>query len=944
MEEHMTSHVTPFLMILLSCAATSAFSDLLYYDGFPTSGANAYPVAQVANGINPQHSSIVGFKDNAANTWQAGSTAIRISANNLAPPTDIKLTTQDGCFSVGEASGSPRAGYRHIVTPALSGTTYYSFLMKYKGAFPTAFNNDFVAFDTVGISGTTSAIIDRFGTNGFVVAFVRQDAATVNLVLKTDTSTQNLVAGATAGTTYMVAVKYVNNPGAAHTVQASVITQPQEPETWMASVTTPVRSTTINKMCIGGYGANSTVNSFLFDEVRIGTTFADVAGVAGVEPAVFAGSTSVSNIAVDAVSGSATFTGTLSDPGDPVANLYLYWGLADGGTTDSATWANTGFVAQAAAATFSTNVTALPRESMVFYRLAAVTPAQKIWGIPEPAAFLTAPLVVTSPEPVSENALAPASFVIARPDADAACTAALKVNFVLGGTAQPGVHYTASSSSSVVIPAEARTASVSIQPIPNFSTENDYTVTLAVQPGAYVSSATATGMLTIVNAAIPNAPTNAFIGTSSGLASVSENWSLGRVPSAADDILFSPAYARRDLIWDALAPRTVASWHQTAGNTNAVYFETTPDAPLRILGDADLDGGVWTHVGPSNAPVYAVAVDVDGDLNIGAAAAINVGRDIAGVDPVGNTRGFYRAGPGYLSGTGSSYGGEGFTNAVTYGSVINPLSYGSGARGGGGATALLKYSGGGLVRIRVGGTLAVSGKIAADGYGYANNGGGGTGGTLNLEAGSVTGNGSITANGGTDTYFGPGAGGRIRIKLTNPDALISDFNGTLTAHGAPGGAPGASGQYDTAGAAAGTIAIQTEAMAEDEATVLVHNHDNWRAQTNELHKFFPSTHLPPTQDTDASLSRTDWVLGDSAKVRVTSNVAVNSLVMLRAVAVNAGNPVLYLNGYDLSVKSLEVDGESYPPGIYQAGDFPVGWVSDPGSVVVKSAATLLTIR
>ncbi|MGI5870324.1 MAG: hypothetical protein ACOX9C_12900 [Kiritimatiellia bacterium] len=934
----------PWFAALLAWAPVSAFSTLLYYDGFPTSGADAYAVDRVANGSNPQHSSIVGFKDDAANTWRTGSTAIRISANNLVPPADVKLATQDGCFSVGEGSGSPRSGFRNIVSPALSGTTYYSFLVRYKGAFPSALTWDYVAFDTVGWSGTTSAQLDWFGTNGFVVAFVRQDAGTVNLVFKTDTATHNLVPNAAAETTYMVAVKYVNNPGAAHVVQAGVIAGPEEPETWDVSVTTPVRSKTIDKMCIGGYGANSTVNCFLFDEVRIGTTFQDVAGVAGMEPAVFSESTSVGDIAVGGGFGSATISGTLSDPGDPVADLYLYWGLADGGASDLATWANTGFVAQAAAATFSTNVTALPRDSMVFYRLAAVTPAQTIWGVPEPAAFLTAPLAVASPAPVAENALAPASFVISRPDADAACTADLLVNFTLGGTARPGVHYTASSSGSVVIPAASSNASVFIQPKPDFVSEDDVTVALVVEPGAYAASTAATGLLTIVNAPLPAAPTNAFIGAVSDLASTAGNWSLGRVPAAADDILFSPSYALRNLTWDAAAPRTVASWNQPAGITNTVFFETTLDAPLRILGNAELHGGVWTHVGPSNAPAHAVAVDVDGDLSVGANAAINVGRDVSGIDPTGVARGFHRAGPGYLQGTGSSYGGEGFTNAVTYGSVVNPLSYGSSAHGSGGANALLKYAGGGLVRLRVGGTLAVSGKIAADGYGYANNGGGGTGGTLNLEAGKLVGGGDITANGGNDTYYGSGSGGRIRIKLTDADARFADFTGALTAHGGTGGAPGASAQYDSAGAAAGTIALQTPDTGAQMTRVIVRNHDNWRAQTNAVSRFFPSTHLPPTQLTDASLSYTDWVLGDNAHVRVTKNVSINSLAMLPAVSGNAVNPVLFLNGSTLMVKALEIDGEHYPPGAYQAGDFPAGWVSDSGSVIVQGRATLICLK
>ncbi|NLB68847.1 MAG: hypothetical protein GX804_04060, partial [Lentisphaerae bacterium] len=261
-----------------------------------------------------------------------------------------------------------------------------------------------------------------------------------------------------------------------------------------------------------------------------------------------------------------------------------------------------------------------------------------------------------------------------------------------------------------------------------------------------------------------------------------------------------------------------------------------------------------------------------------------------------------------------------------------------------GAAALLKYSGGGLVRLRVAGELSVFGRISADGYGYGNNGGGGTGGTLNIEAGTLLGDGFITANGGNDAYYGPGSGGRIRIRLTEASASSEDFGGTLSAFGGTGGAPGSDAKYDTAGGAAGTIAWQNAAMQVDEAIVMVFNHDKWRAMTNLVEQFNPSTHLPPLFDTDKSFGQTDWIVGDNGKVRLTKNVTIRGFEMLPPELESSLNPVLYLDESSLTVTRLEVDGIPFPAGKYEADAFPEDWVVGSGYIIVPMAGTVLTIK
>ena len=86
--------------------------------------------------------------------------------------------------------------------------------------------------------------------------------------------------------------------------------------------------------------------------------------------------------------------------------------------------------------------------------------------------------------------------------------------------------------------------------------------------------------------------------------------------------------------------------------------------------------------------------------------------------------------------------------------------------------------------LTVAGTLQVDGQLTANGMNIGSNGGGGAGGSLYLTVGTLTGAGTITANGGSGDVCGGGgggAGGRIAITCgTNA------FAGILTAQGGNG--------------------------------------------------------------------------------------------------------------------------------------------------------------
>ena len=446
---------------------------------------------------------------------------------------------------------------------------------------------------------------------------------------------------------------------------------------------------------------------------------------------------------------------------------------------------------------------------------------------------------------------------------------------------------------------------------------------------SYLLGAATNATITLTDAVLPAAPTNAFIGAVSESSLDPANWSLGVVPDSGHVVVFSPEYAQRQLDWLPGSAAVVAEWRQPHAFPAADYrvlFHTTPATPLNIAGDCLLNGGYWINEGPSNAPVHAVAVNIGGDLTIGAGAQINAGN--GGVNQAnGKPRGHYLAGPGYWpssgeAGTGSSYGGEGATNDITYGSVLNPLSHGSSGRGDNDG-----FSGGGLILLNVGGTTTLDGAIHATGFGYPGSGrGASTGGSINLATARLLGNGLIAANGGQDTGYGSGSGGRVRVKLTDPAATIDAFAGAITAFGR-------GGDLDTAGSAAGTLAIQTATDTALTGLVVVDNLQVGDAPDGRA----MCTHLPPRQDTDARFTGTTWLLRNHASVRLTKDVRVAGLIVEGTAA------RLFTEGRTATVRAFVVDGEAQACGVYTAADHPA-LIFGTGAVVVEPELTVIIVR
>jgi hypothetical protein len=204
----------------------------------------------------------------------------------------------------------------------------------------------------------------------------------------------------------------------------------------------------------------------------------------------------------------------------------------------------------------------------------------------------------------------------------------------------------------------------------------------------------------------------------------------------------------------------------------------------------------------SNSWIYPYSHSTNGGSALIRAANVNI-RAGGGIDA--NGRGYTRErGPGkgttsgaIMASGGGGYGGRGGSTNVSgggvYGSTNAPLSPGS---GGGGSTAGI--SGGGLIRIEASGTVTLDGNLSANGgsdnYGDSNvAGGGGSGGGIYVLCAAFNGgeNGILRANGANGDTFstytgGGGGGGRIAIWAGVLEAertlyLGGDTNGAVRA-------------------------------------------------------------------------------------------------------------------------------------------------------------------
>ena len=257
------------------------------------------------------------------------------------------------------------------------------------------------------------------------------------------------------------------------------------------------------------------------------------------------------------------------------------------------------------------------------------------------------------------------------------------------------------------------------------------------------------------------------------LASNAANWLSNKAnssstgaPETGDDVVLDTDSGSVAMTWDALMKDVKpASWTQD-GYTGTVTFETVFDtegfAFAEITGDVTLNSGTWTHLGNTSAAVNRLYVKCGGDFTLGAngvisAVGLGYGPDMCNDAKLRSLHGF-----AWQDKTqGGSYGGHGgmavATTNFTYGCYYAPEDLGNAGRWGG-----QQLYGGGAIRLDITGAFIHNGVISANSRAGSSNYTG-AGGSIFINAASISGTGTMTADSASSGC--PGSGGRIAIIL-----------------------------------------------------------------------------------------------------------------------------------------------------------------------------------
>ena len=496
---------------------------------------------------------------------------------------------------------------------------------------------------------------------------------------------------------------------------------------------------------------------------------------------------------------SATMSGTVlqtGNAGNP--DVYLCWGYTDGLTNATSAWAHVEALGTnwGVGQSFSTNITGLLSGSNYSYRCYVTNSTGYDWS-DTAVSFQTLSLpVVTNP-----GATAIGGQI-----------ATLQGQIIATGGEPPSTWflYWRDASATTTTVAKGTQSGVFTTALSGLQIGSNYSYRCVASNGAGIAVSADQSFQTAAGEYIWNG------NGADNKASTPGNWVQGVAPSDPSDSIRLDSTTNKDMTWDIT--NRVAAWTQTADYHGTVTILTRYDAAfpcMTIAGNCQVLGGTWTHpVGSSgNTAIYYMRVAVGGNFTLAGTASINLTEK-------GYQANYYGGyGPGRTveegnQGRGASHGGLGGNNryggAVSwdkvYGSITSPTNLGSSA----------KFAGGGALQLSVQGAATIDGTISAIG-GSAGFESSAAGGSIYIEAGSLTGAGALTAAGGNTWNGGGGAGGggRIAVILTSG----STFGAVaMTAHGGDGGnAPQT--------AAAGTIYRQIAGQAAGEGTLIIDNNN-----------------------------------------------------------------------------------------------------------------------
>ncbi|MCX5709190.1 MAG: DUF2341 domain-containing protein, partial [Candidatus Omnitrophica bacterium] len=296
------------------------------------------------------------------------------------------------------------------------------------------------------------------------------------------------------------------------------------------------------------------------------------------------------------------------------------------------------------------------------------------------------------------------------------------------------------------------------------------------------------------------------------------NWKLQDgsatvAPIPTDGVKIDATYSNAPTL---SAQATIASLLMSGASVLTLNVANTTQASpaLTVSGNVDISGtSNITHTANSTTALgdkYEITMSVGGNFTLGATATINVvGK--------GYTYGNGPGKPGSGGYAGGSYGGLGgvyvASNGPVYGSIIAPVNIGSGGYDD------RSSSGGGAIILSVTGASSISGTISASGSATTSYTWGGSGGSIYITTGTISGAGALQADGGYG-IAGGGGGGRISVVLTGTDADFLSYSGNTTAYGG-----GAGGSYPTSAGAAGTVYKETKAQTGGNGTLTIDNNN-----------------------------------------------------------------------------------------------------------------------
>ncbi len=259
-------------------------------------------------------------------------------------------------------------------------------------------------------------------------------------------------------------------------------------------------------------------------------------------------------------------------------------------------------------------------------------------------------------------------------------------------------------------------------------------------------------------------------------------------------LLFSVSNA--DAVFESGSTGADGAFNPTANITvqlpdSGVFNYTTVNIPSGVT--------VTFTKNAANTPVYILAtgdVTIAGAIKVDGSSTTTTTLTAPGVRGPGGYNGGYGGGvslpggagmgPGgggggpsisYVHGGGGGFGTAGGSQGANYGAggpvygnaSIIPLIGGSGGGGQAGSASTAGYGGGGgggAILIASSGTITVNGSITANGGDGYSSAAGGSGGAIRLIANTLVGAGTITARGGELVSTNKGGQGRIRLEAS----------------------------------------------------------------------------------------------------------------------------------------------------------------------------------